>query len=417
MKDSLNTLLGAMMALLVLVVLLYQPSTQEGVSRPNSEDQKADGLAGLRLWTSDSGLAVHSLRRDYWELPALEGLPQKGNILVSIMPYARAWEGDDLEQLQAWVEHGNTLLVLAALNDSPLWLRQADDARFIDEVYELTGLYFDAERDEEGEFILLGGGLEAETLFANPELKHPLMRGVDVLESVTLGVSSFWSVAEHDAQRGAVRLAYSEDFGLPTLWEIPSGEGRILFSASASLLSNDLLNEGGNARFFANVVGWHLADKGAVIFDDYRHGLNELYEPQDFFQDSRLYYSLCFVLGFWLLYLLGTGGRLSTPRPPPEPSHQTDLVVATGGLFTRKLGEQGAGRVMIERWLQRLRQSDVLFEAADGAIPWQQIAHLYPAQADALAHVRDAHSRLSRGEKVSLRQLHNTLLKLERSQL
>ncbi|MGH8581752.1 MAG: hypothetical protein ACREWG_02990, partial [Gammaproteobacteria bacterium] len=67
MSDRLLNALGAMLALLVLVVLLFPgPGPRSGNdSRPTSADRGRYGLLGLKRWLEQAGVPVRSLRQRY----------------------------------------------------------------------------------------------------------------------------------------------------------------------------------------------------------------------------------------------------------------------------------------------------------------------------------------------------------------
>ncbi len=189
--------------------------------------------------------------------------------------------------------------------------------------------------------------------------------------------------------------------------------GRMIVSGSASLFTNRALGNADNAQLFANIVAFHLAPGGVVIFDDMHQGLSELYDPEAFFNDARLGASVLFVLAFWLVYVVGTSGRLTLPRSRQQMPRQSDLVRAIGGFMARKLAPASAGRMMIEGWLAEMHMSGRISTTSQSA--WQELAAMPLVDRDVLAEVNTAHAQLSEGRKVDLAELHNHLQKLRRT--
>ena len=102
-----------------------------------------------------------------------------------------------------------------------------------------------------------------------------------------------------------LELASNRDSGAPALWLLPYGDGQIVVSAYGSIFTNKVLGESDNARLLANIVRSSLGEKGRVIIDDAHQGLVSFYDPDKFFGDSRLHRTLLWLLGLWLLFVLG----------------------------------------------------------------------------------------------------------------
>jgi hypothetical protein len=240
------------------------------------------------------------------------------------------------------------------------------------------------------------------------------MAGVDQLRGVTDVISNLWHPDLTRTPDFVMRIAYLEQHGIDAVWQIPRGEGQLIVSASGTLFSNRMLDQASNAQFFANILAWHLGPDGAVLFDDYHQGLSDLYDPEALFSDKRLHNSIWFVLGFWLLYLVGTSRRLAPVRETiPRPS-EVDLVRAIGGFMSRKLHHSEAGLAMVRTWLKDLRRNQLVY-AETAHPPWDKLEAMPLVDTAALSRVRDLYRRLGRGEKVDLEELHNYLLILKRN--
>jgi hypothetical protein len=241
------------------------------------------------------------------------------------------------------------------------------------------------------------------------------MAGVNSLEGRTDLPSSLWRVSVEGSDVFVARLAYESTHGVDSLWQVPRGNGNVFVSASSSMLGNRQLDRADNGRFFANLLAWHLAPDGVVLFDDMHQGLSDLYDPEAFFADDRLHTTLWFVLGFWLLYLLGGAVRLARTNAGAAAPRQSDLVAATGRFMERKLAPAEAGRAMVDNWLRGLRQAGLLAPGDPGSFPARELERLPTIDRDALTQVHDSYSRLGRGAKVDLARLHNNLHRLRES--
>ena len=63
---------------------------------------------------------------------------QRVSLLVTLPQWVRVRTAE-LEKLEGWVERGNTLLIMAAINDTPLWSLDSDPL-LNEKIEQLTGL-------------------------------------------------------------------------------------------------------------------------------------------------------------------------------------------------------------------------------------------------------------------------------------
>jgi hypothetical protein len=412
MNDRLVTLLGALGSLLILFLVFYSPSQGALLSLPTSEQQGSNGYLGLKRWLDYSGVTTVSYRERMLTLTGNTQLADNGNVMISTMPHLKPFSEAELLELNLWLSRGNTLLLLAALDDSPAWILRMNTMGFLDELAALTGLGFDTVTDEEGEEVLLGELFEESELSLEPVTDHPLMNDVHTLRGVSDAPTSIWHPRLLDNSWFVAQLATEAETGTGAMWQLPVGEGFVFLVASGSLLSNRMLDQADNAQFLTNLLAYHLGPAGAFIFDDMHQGLTNSYDPEAFFADDRLHVSLWFILGFWLIYLLGTSSRLHPVADPVSPPRQSDLVKAIGGFMTRKLGRAEAGRLMVEGWFEELERTGHIHAGA--GTPWQQLDAMPLVRPALLNKVRLAYDRLGRGDKVDLKKLHNQLLELKR---
>ena len=167
--------------------------------------------------------------------------------------------------------------------------------------------------------------------------------------------SAYWSV-DSESSRLALRLMYGESRQQTAMWLLPIGSGWIYLSAFSDLVSNSVLRQHDNARWFANLLTQSLAEDGYVIFDDYHFGLSDLYDPDAFFADKRLHNSLLFTGAFWLIYALGRSPRLAPVKKRMRKPATTDFVEAMAGFFTRRIKPRAIARKLAENLLEDISQ-------------------------------------------------------------
>ena len=405
MKDRLVTAGGALLALLAVVAIGladYQPPA----TRPTSVEAGPNGYRALRDWLQDGGIEVASHRGRLTGLTERYGI---GNLLVSTLPYQLPMQQDEIRGLRAWVAAGNTLLLLAALNDTPDWSAGAVPDAFLDDLAALTGMAFETVETAMGrnEEEVLDVLQPQRTIALRPVAAHPLTAGVQALAGVTDGRTDVWQVASAPAAL-RLRVAVTESEGVDAIWQIRHGDGHVLLAGLGSLAVNRNIAAADNARFVANVVRHHLAVGKRAIFDDMHQGLSSLYDPAAFFKDQRLHASIAFVLALWFVYMIGTWNRLASPRQRAAEPGQQDFVRAVGGFFARKLGAVEAGRQLFRFCFVELAGRGSRFEQP----PWRQL-DVNPAIDKALlATIKADHARLSAGKRVDLRRLRNRLRQL-----
>lgn len=415
MSDRHTTFLGAIAALLILVGLLYVPSSTDTISRPTTEESGRNGYLGLKRWLDKSGIATLSFRQRMGELHTDQRITPHGNVMITTLPYAKPMREGELSALHSWVASGNTLLVLAALDDSADWTLITPSEDFLDTLKALTGLAFAERLDEEEQPVMVGEFFKESRHYFSPVSEHPLMTGVESLVGVSDSISWIWAPQLEETPEFVIRMATEDEHDSDALWQLPRGRGQFIVSARSSLLSNRLLAEADNAVLLSNILAWHLGVGGTVLFDDIHQGLTDLYEPSDFFADQRLHNSVWFIIVFWLLYLLGGGSRLAPLREPPMRSSQQDLVAAIGGFMARKLSRSDAGLAMVEAWLSGIWRSGHLSIGSQESPPWDELEYLPLVDSAVLRNVRESYRRLGRGEKVDLAELHNNILILKRN--
>lgn len=450
MNDRLITLLGALCALLIAVGLFFQPGGQPSLGKPNTEQRNSQGYYAMFQWLERSRVPVVSLRE---RLTELDRFSNKGNILMITLPVETALRSREIEQLRRWIAKGNTLLLFAALNDTPSWTNGVSSTRLFEDLEDLTQLRFETlEQDEPEDGMTLG---DIEQLFSSQKIVlspssaeggsgdvHPLLRMVDNLQGTSDGDSSKWRIVEpcapctvegdealvgfdadtEESQEEVtaeppqlvLNLAIESGTQAAALWELQQGEGRVLLSAVSGLFSNRSLGSGGNAQLLTNIVAWHLGSNGQFIVDDLHQGLSVLYDPAAFYKDPRLEISVLFLLVFWLIYIVGTNNRLAPVVPADNSPQQGQYIAAVGGFMSRKLAPADTALLLFDRWFSELDQT--LFANGLAREPnersqevWQRLLSLPTVDPTLAADLQQLQAQAQRGEMVNLQDLHNQL--------
>jgi hypothetical protein len=408
-----------LLALVIVYALFFPRPGEPPVTKPLSTEAGRNGYLGLRNWLEREQVSVVSLRNRYSTLRDDGSLPKEGNVLIVTMPFRTPLRQSEIVPLQLWLLDGNTVLLLAALDDSPEWLPLADQLDFRRDLSELTGLRFTTPREDAAAArggpsrnppaarfarppIAARTGIELE-----PAVEHPLLAGVEALHGYSDDASELWSLSP-DPSRLVLRLATESSSRNDALWETPYGKGEIIVAASGSLLANRNIGEGGARELVRNILRYRLGDGGAVIFDDMHQGLSSLYDAAALLRDARLRYTVWFVLAAWLVYVLGASNRLAPPRSPRSVPRQGDFVVAAGGFMARRLDRSAAARLLVDEWLDEVRRARGL---PRGTPLWADL-EATPTLARSVYEELHAYDRtLAKGGAVDLVRLHNTLLK------
>ena len=433
MKDRLLTLLLAAGALAAFyIVLAPKPAPpQERMTRPISTEGGPNGYLALQRWLAHEGIPVVSLRERYGSLSTLvPGVPT-GNLLITTTPHVYPLRGSEAAPLQNWIEAGNTLVVLAGLSDTPEWsMGEGRDVEFMDHMKTMTSLSFKqmtpdpppAQTAKEGDtaqpqpttrdavLAVTRLGEPVRTL-SSPNGEHPLLEGVRSVLAVSEFPSAQWQASSDRSV--LLELASNRDSRAPALWLLPYGDGQIVVSAYGSIFTNKVLGESDNARLLANIVRSSLGARGRVIIDDAHQGLVSFYDPDKFFGDSRLHRTLLWLLGLWLVFVLGPR-RLRGATGSWNPLDVTSFVRATGGFMARVLRPAAAGQRLFANFFNEIRGR--LGLTLDGAPVWDWLAaHSVVAAAD-LGRMQELHRRVAGRRRVDLTELHNLIARI-RAQL
>ena len=412
MKERLTTLLLAIGAFALFYAMFIGSSggpELPAIARPTSVEREGNGQYAAAEWLRRSGYDVVSWRETY---ASLDG-GARGDLLIVTLPVTNGIETVELPALDRWLRAGNTLLVLAPLADAPDWT-QGDLPQF--DLTALTGLEFDEPPPTRRSAVAAAAQpkpvarpFRTMVQHAVPRAPHALFDGVKSVRGVSDQVRGTWRLrVPYDGF--AIELARDRDSKAGVVWLRAIGQGRIIVGGYASLLSNRMLGESDNARLLANIVGGFVRPGGRVLFDDGHHGLRPDYDPQQFFGDRRLHWTIAIVLAGWLAWVLG-GTRLRTPESALRTPASTDLVRASGEFFARVVAPHAAARRLFELFFERLRVSRQAPRNATAHWEWLE-SHPRVAAAD-IARLKAWYAAAHGGRRLPLRDLHNLILRID----
>ena len=402
MRERLPTVLLALGALL-LFYLLFVPKPQPAASPeglPLSIDGRADGYLATWRWLGAQHIRRLSLRYRYDRLPTLLHRPT-GNLLLLTLPQRVPMQADELDALRRWIDQGNTVLIVAALDDTPLWSFGADGALALTDLRRLTGLQFTSTstsllRGQQLEFL----GVDAQ----------PLLAGVSRLQPVAALPASNWSERPLPEVSVPLTLATRRNLGTPTLWLQSRGAGQIILCAAASPVSNAGLLLADNARFLANVVSWSVGPGGTVVFDDAHEGLTAFYDAAAFFADPRLHRSLGWLVVLWLAFVFGIQ-RMRAVRAPWQPVDESAYIEASARYLAAVVRPEDIGQRLIEEFIAEIRRR------APRTDPWDWLRSASGAPERACRALERFHARTRSGASIDLIKLQTLLARLRRDHL
>ncbi len=414
MRQRAVTLLLALGALAVFYALFFpKPASLGGAAPPVSTEDGPEGLAGMWQWLRLTHVPVVSLRERYEQLDRVAPAGS-GNVLIASVPQRLPMQRSEAQALARWVERGNTLVVLAALDDTPRWASGTGTLPLI-ELGQMTHFIFTVRAPTRTERLrsLVG----PTTLLIRPRGSHALFAGVRQVQDVSELPASHWigapaaggaalAIAERQAPQAD---AVARD---AVMWVAPRGAGQEIVCAFAAAFSNAQIGHADNARLLANLIAWSRAPTGRVIFDDAHQGLVDFYDPQAFFADPRLHATLWWILGVWLIWVLGAQ-VLRSRQVPWHPVDETALIDASGRFFSARVSATEAARGLLKNFFDEIHRR--LRQAQDGTPAWEWLAAQPGVTPAALAGLRECETGVAAGQRVKLTRLHNLLVSIRRS--
>lgn len=421
MKERWLTLLLAIGALMLFYALVFPKPVPEAekISQPLSNDTGAAGEAALWRWLSAEKIPVVSLRHRFDHLPAMSQVASSsGNVMLTVMPHKLPIRKEEWQPLYDWIDAGNTLLVIAALDDTPRWSTAGDDAGFLGQLRQLTHIRFDAVKAQKADKPVdpqkklqldLSNLLGTPVIEMVPQGEHPLLRGVHTIRGTSDLPADRWRAAD-DAPGMSLQLLKRADSGAAVLFLNRHGNGQILVSTLASPFSNAELDAADNAQLISNIVYWSRAAQGSVIFDDAHQGLTDYYDPRAFFADPRLHRTLLWLVLLWLVFVLGPL-PLRSVQSLWNPVNDTALIEASGRFYAAAVSRTQAAHRMFENFFNGLRRRLNLPE--NGAPLWEWLRAQSRIRDDERELLQTLYSKVHASERVELKKLQNLLSTLQ----
>jgi hypothetical protein len=410
MKERMQTLLFAAGALLCFYVLFVpQPSPAPQQSKPLSTESGVDGYQLAWQWLTQEHIAVASLRERYDRITDVALSPAPfGNVLIMTLPSELPYQRAEWEALDHWVAAGNTVVVLAALDDTPRWALGRDPRTALQRI---SGMRFDTDASKRNQTATqqVRDWLQPRPISFGPRDDHPLLRGVASLYAVSDLPADNWLAHPMD-QTLALGIAQRPDRDQSVLWLKRKGQGQIIVCAFATPFSNRAITQADNAQLLSNIIGWTRAPAGRVIFDDAHQGLVSFYDPAHFFADPRLHRTLLWVLILWLVFVLGPQ-RLRSAWDSWHAVDETALLEASGRFYTVAVDPKDACRTLFENFFNRLRHR--LGWAQNGEPVWEWLNMQAAITAAERSELQDLYARVCAQERVNLPRLHNFLIRLQ----
>lgn len=335
-------------ALVLFYVLFFPKSRADSgeIVRPLSRESRSEGYLAVWRWLEEQHIRTVSLPYRYDRLPSLLPNPT-GNLLLITLPQEVPARALELQKLASWVERGNTLLIMAAIHDTPPWSLEVEPL-LKEKVEQLTGMHVDTPATAKADLKTL----LAERLDIVPRGEHPLLAGVRHITAAAKLPARGANLQGPDGTL-ALELASRADSGEPALWLMRRGAGQILLSSVATPFSNAAVALTDNARFLANIIAWCCAAGATVVFDDAHQGATAYYDGKAFFADTRLHHTLWWIVFLWLALMLGALPLRAAPRVW-QPVDERAYVEASARYFANVVPASDVAQRLIESFLRRL---------------------------------------------------------------
>lgn len=430
MNDRLFTLVGGALALLLLVWLLGGGAREapRPASRPTSQDAGPAGLLGLYRWLEHSGVPVRRLHGRYGTLPRV-GPAATGNLLIVAEPMVWNVRPTEAAPLSDWLRAGNHVMLLRSAAQQVDWHRGSTNDTGVLAPLGLDTEWLRFAPDDDGESdpdaaerqalcsapAVSRGTIAGEQrrLRPVPGRRHPVLSGIAEIHVKTPGPTgaAHQAVGYDAGDRYWYPLLCDPQRRLPVFTAFRAGAGRVWALDYSEAFSNGNLDRGDNAQLFANLVSLALGPGGAVIFDDMHQGDSELYDPDAFFADPRLHGTLAFLLGMWLVWLLGYSNRFATPAAAEPAASLRDFARAVARLYARYLRRTEAADALFRHFFNDVRAH---YRLPPGGEPdWDTLGRAPSRVHPQVAELRALHERLGRGRSIDLVRTRNLLLQVK----
>lgn len=415
MKERLTTL-GLAFAALMLVYILFLPkpvSSATAPPRPLSTEVRADGYRVIWQWLHAERISEVALRGRYDRLATGHGEPGGGNVLISSLPHNTPVTPQELRSLHQWIRDGNTLLVSAALDDTPLWAT-VESAVLIDQLWRLTGLAVVAKavgNTSKADQLrdTLAKITAGRTSILQSRGAHALMRNVRAVKVVSALPSSRWVLQPADGV-GVLSLANLRGTDDGAVWLHPEGAGQVIVLAYAGVFGNGNITAADNGVLLSNILAWSLKAGGSVIFDDAHQGAVDYYDAKAFFADPRLHRSLAWLVLLWFVFVLGIQ-RLRIHQHEWRPIDITAFIGISGEFLASATTPVDAAARLMGNFFNSIRRRLHLRE--DGTPHWSWLESQPNVDRAEVRSLRAWHVRVQAGKPVDLLRLQGLIRKLQ----
>jgi hypothetical protein len=420
-KERLITL-GLAIAALFLCYALFLPKPAPETlaqTRPLSTDSGAAGYLAAWRWLKAVHIPAISLREKFEGLAANKAQRRTGNVLFTTLPHKIPIRGEaEALWLDRWIERGNSLVIAAALDDTPAWALEGA-GRLVADVGRLSRLKFEttetkeaADKDSTAAETLrsaLKTLSESREVVIEPRGAHPLMKDVHTLKLSSDLPASRWLAMPMDSS-GVLQIAQVADGGNPVIWIKRQGNGQVIVLGVAGLFSNRNLGSADNAKLLANLIGWLIEPGGAVIFDDAHQGAVDYYDATAFYKDPRLHRTLWWLVLLWFVFVLGIQ-RFRGHLPGRQSADVTAFIGSSGDFFASAVTPPTAGARLLANFFNSIHRR--LGTREDGSPVWDWLAAQAAISRDDVVELQELQNRIHSGRRFNLPRLQNLLSQLQ----
>jgi hypothetical protein len=339
-------------------------------------------------------------------------------VLFTTLPHKLPVRPQEASRLDEWIERGNSLVIAAALDDTPAWAL-ADAGRLVRDVGRMARLKFEttetkeaADKDSSTAEKLksaLKSLSESREVAIEPRGAHPLMKGVHSLKLSSDLPASRWLATPMDSS-GVLQVAQVSDGENAVIWIRRQGKGQLIVLGVAGLFSNRDLGSADNAKLLANIIGWSLEPGGAVIFDDAHQGAVDYYDAKAFYKDPRLHRTLWWLVLLWFAFVLGIQ-RFRGHPPGGQTADVTAFVGSSGDFFASALTPPTAGARLLANFFNSIHRR--LGTREDGSAVWDWLSSQAAVSRDDVRELQELQTRIQSGRRFNLPRLQNLLSQLQ----
>jgi hypothetical protein len=419
-KERLITLGLAVAALFLCYALFLPKPPPENLeqTRPLSTDSGASGYQAAWRWLKAEHIPIISLRHRFDLLSTDKAQRRTGNVLFTTLPHKLPVRPEEASRLDGWIERGNSVVIAAALDDTPAWALEGA-GRLVRDVGRLARLKLETTETKEtankdsSTAEKLKSALktlsESRDVAIEPRGAHPLMKGVHTLKLSSDLPASRWVATPMDSS-GVLQIAQVADGGNAVIWIKHQGNGQVIVLGVAGLFSNRDLGSADNAKLLANLIGWSLEPGGAVIFDDAHQGAVDYYDAKAFYKDPRLHRTLWWLVLLWLVFVLGIQ-RFRGHLPGRQSADVTAFVASSGDFFASALTPPTAGARLLANFFNSIHRR--LGTREDGTPEWEWLSSQASVSRDAVGELQELQIRIQSGRRFNLPRLQNLLSELQ----